>query len=147
MCLPSLSTSTLFARLQADRQGRAGDFAAAYAKSELKAAADAEIERQLALASDLGEPASWPERTGSATGLATPSALGPGSSCHPQTHHRPPPPITRTHTTTTTTPTSPRHELADEATRADLAVTRETVTPFWWALRTLLKYRTTKNYK
>ncbi|KAL4421764.1 hypothetical protein ABPG77_009747 [Micractinium sp. CCAP 211/92] len=73
---------------QADRQGRAGDFAAAYAKSELKAAADAEIERQLALASDL-----------------------------------------------------------DEATRADLAVTRETVTPFWWALRTLLKYRTTKNYK
>ncbi|KAL4431462.1 hypothetical protein ABPG75_006718 [Micractinium tetrahymenae] len=73
---------------QADRQGRAADFGAAYAKSELKTAAEAEIERQLAMASDL-----------------------------------------------------------DEATRADLAVKRETVTPFWWALRTLLKYRTTKNYK
>ena len=28
---------------------------------------------------------------------------------------------------------------ADDETRADLAVKRETVTPFWWALRTLLK--------
>lgn len=36
---------------------------------------------------------------------------------------------------------------ADEATRKDLAVRRETVTPFWWALRTLLKYRTAKNYR
>ncbi|KAL4428045.1 hypothetical protein ABPG75_002134 [Micractinium tetrahymenae] len=72
----------------ADRQGRAADLADAYAKSELKAAADSEVERQLGMASDL-----------------------------------------------------------DEATRKDLAVKRETVTPFWWALRTLLKYRTAKNYK
>jgi hypothetical protein len=28
---------------------------------------------------------------------------------------------------------------ADDETRADLAVKRETVTPFWWALKTLLK--------
>lgn len=28
---------------------------------------------------------------------------------------------------------------ADEATRRDLAVRRDTVTPFWWGLRTLLK--------
>lgn len=72
----------------ADRQGRAGELADAYQKSELKAAADAEVERQLSMASDL-----------------------------------------------------------DEATRKDLAVRRETVTPFWWALRTLLKYRTAKNYR
>jgi hypothetical protein len=39
---------------QADRQGRAGDFAAAFAKSEFKAAADREIEQQLAAHSDLG---------------------------------------------------------------------------------------------
>ena len=40
--------------LQADRQGRAADFAAAYAKSEFKTAAYAEIESQLNQASDLG---------------------------------------------------------------------------------------------
>ncbi|PSC74385.1 P-loop containing nucleoside triphosphate hydrolase isoform B [Micractinium conductrix] len=73
---------------QADRQGRAADFAAAYAKSEFKTAAYAEIESQLNQASDL-----------------------------------------------------------DEATRADLAVKRDTVTPFWWALRTLMKYRALKNFK
>ena len=28
---------------------------------------------------------------------------------------------------------------ADEATKRDLAVRRDTVTPFWWGLRTLLK--------
>jgi hypothetical protein len=39
---------------QADRQGRASDFAAAYAKSELKAEVDQEIAAQLAQASDLG---------------------------------------------------------------------------------------------
>ena len=39
---------------QADRQGRAGDFAATYAKSQYKVAADAEIEKQLAAHSDLG---------------------------------------------------------------------------------------------
>jgi len=43
-----------FPPAQADRQGRAADFAAAYAKSELKVAADEEIERQMATASDLG---------------------------------------------------------------------------------------------
>ena len=40
--------------LQADRQGRASDFGAAYAKSEYKRAADKEIAAQLAMASDLG---------------------------------------------------------------------------------------------
>ena len=40
--------------LQADRQGRASDFGAAYAKSEYKRAADKEIVAQLAMASDLG---------------------------------------------------------------------------------------------
>ena len=35
----------------------------------------------------------------------------------------------------------------DEEARSQLAVRRETVTPFWWALKTLLKYRTTKNYR
>ena len=44
---------------QADRQGRAGDFAAAYAKSEFKTAADREIEQQLAAHSDLG---AWQNR-------------------------------------------------------------------------------------
>ncbi|EFN50715.1 hypothetical protein CHLNCDRAFT_142571 [Chlorella variabilis] len=38
---------------QADRQGRAADLAVAYAKSQLKADADGEVERQLAMASDL----------------------------------------------------------------------------------------------
>lgn len=73
---------------QADRQGRAADFADTYERSEFKAAADKEIAAQLATASDL-----------------------------------------------------------DEATRRDLAVRRDTVTPFWWGLRTLLKYRTLKNYR
>lgn len=44
-------------------------------------------------------------------------------------------------------PTPPPPDHADEATRKDLAVKRETVTPFWWALRTLLRYRTLKNYR
>ena len=39
---------------QADRRGRAGDFAATYAKSKFKTAADREIEQQLAAHSDLG---------------------------------------------------------------------------------------------
>lgn len=39
---------------QADRQGRAADFAAIYAKSELKAEADQETAAQLAQASTLG---------------------------------------------------------------------------------------------
>ena len=30
---------------------------------------------------------------------------------------------------------------ADDATRADLAVRRDTVTPFWWGLKTLFKVR------
>lgn len=74
--------------VQADRQGRSGDFAAAYESSEFKSAADSDIARLLAKAEDL-----------------------------------------------------------DDATKADLAVRRETVTPFWWALKTLFKYRTLKNYK
>ena len=40
--------------MQADRQGHASDFGAAYAKSEYKRAADKEIVAQLAMASDLG---------------------------------------------------------------------------------------------
>lgn len=35
----------------------------------------------------------------------------------------------------------PKH-LQDE-----LAVTRETVTPIWWGLKTLVKYRTPRNYR
>lgn len=35
----------------------------------------------------------------------------------------------------------------DAVAKKELAVTRETVTPFWWALKTLLKYRTLKNYR
>lgn len=39
------------------------------------------------------------------------------------------------------------HQLfMDEETRAELKVTRDTVTPTWWALKTMLKYRTLKNY-
>lgn len=44
---------------QADRQGRTGDFAASYAKSELKTAAEKEIEQQLAGHSDLGARQKW----------------------------------------------------------------------------------------
>lgn len=73
---------------KADRQGKAGDFAAAFEKSELKARGDEEIDAQLAAASELSETA-----------------------------------------------------------KKELAVRRETVTPTWWALRTLFKYRTSKNYK
>lgn len=35
----------------------------------------------------------------------------------------------------------------DEQTKKDLAVKRDTVTPTWWALKTLFKYRTSKNYR
>ncbi|EFN51572.1 hypothetical protein CHLNCDRAFT_140061 [Chlorella variabilis] len=73
---------------QADRQGRSVDFAAAFAGSELKAAADKELEQLLVEAEEM-----------------------------------------------------------DEATEKDMAVKRETVTPFWWALKTLFKYRTAKNYR
>lgn len=52
-----------FSILQADRQGRAADLADAYDKSELKAAADAEVERQLGMASDLGEHCRLPRST------------------------------------------------------------------------------------
>ena len=38
------------------------------------------------------------------------------------------------------------HLIMDEATKAELAVTRDTVTPTWWALKTMFKYRTLKNY-
>lgn len=38
------------------------------------------------------------------------------------------------------------HMIMDEATKAELAVKRDTVTPTWWALRTMFKYRTLKNY-
>jgi hypothetical protein len=34
-----------------------------------------------------------------------------------------------------------------EHLRAELAVQRETVTPLWWGLKTLVKYRTPRNYK
>jgi ATP-binding cassette subfamily G (WHITE) protein 2 len=34
-----------------------------------------------------------------------------------------------------------------EHLRAELAVQHETVTPWWWGLKTLVKYRTPKNYK
>jgi hypothetical protein len=40
--------------VQADRQGRSGDFAAAYESSEFKSAADSDIARLLAKAEDLG---------------------------------------------------------------------------------------------
>jgi ATP-binding cassette, subfamily G (WHITE), member 2 len=29
----------------------------------------------------------------------------------------------------------------------ELAVKRSTVTPWWWGLKTIVKYRTTRNYK
>lgn len=40
-----------------------------------------------------------------------------------------------------------RHIIISENTKRELAVKRDTVTPSWWALRTLFKYRTLKNYK
>ena len=52
---PLYSGSSPDFELQADRQGRAPEFAAAFAKSDLAAMADAEIERQLKQASELGE--------------------------------------------------------------------------------------------
>jgi ATP-binding cassette, subfamily G (WHITE), member 2 len=73
---------------QADRQGRAEEFAAAYDKSDLKLQGDEEIDAQIAA----------------------------GSQLHAES-------------------------------KKDLKVQRETVTPFWWALKTLLKYRTLKNYR
>lgn len=73
---------------QADRQGKASEFASMFDKSQQKLDGDALIEKQLALSSDL-----------------------------------------------------------DETARKELMVKRETVTPFWWALKTLLKYRTSKNYR
>jgi hypothetical protein len=50
----TLRLPRLLPAAQADRQGRSGDFAAAFAKSELKAEADREIEKLLAQSSDLG---------------------------------------------------------------------------------------------
>ncbi|PRW20409.1 P-loop containing nucleoside triphosphate hydrolase [Chlorella sorokiniana] len=82
---------------EADRQNRVADFAAAYERSEFKAAADKEIAAQLATASELAD--------------------------------------------------RPDFCRAEEETQRDLAVRRDTVTPFWWGLRTLLKYRTLKNYR
>jgi ATP-binding cassette, subfamily G (WHITE), member 2 len=73
---------------QADRQNKAGEFAAVFSKSQVKIDADAEINNQLSLVSEL-----------------------------------------------------------DEDARRELAVKRETATPFWYGLKTLLKYRTSKNYK
>lgn len=73
----------------ADRQGKADEFATAFAKSPFKEACDREIEEIVKESSN----------------------------------------------------------ALDDATIRDLAVTRETVTPFWHALITLLKYRTLKNYK
>eukprot|EP00887_Chlorella_sp_A99_P000295 scaffold13.g295.t1 len=72
----------------ADRRGKALEFAQAYDKSELKEHADQEIEAQLKLASSL-----------------------------------------------------------DATSRKSLAVKRGTTTPAWWALWTMLRYRTTKNYR
>ena len=41
------------------------------------------------------------------------------------------------------------HDTSDipPETLAQLAVRHETVTPWWWALWILIKYRTTRNYK
>lgn len=38
------------------------------------------------------------------------------------------------------------HELP-ESIQKELAVTSSTVTPWWWGLRTLIKYRTSRNYR
>jgi ATP-binding cassette subfamily G (WHITE) protein 2 len=73
---------------QADRQGKASEFADLFSQSQNKLDGDYLIEQQLSLSSEL-----------------------------------------------------------DEATKKELAVKRETVTPFWYGLKTLLKYRTTKNYR
>ena len=110
-------------RAQADRQGRSAEFGAAYEKSEHKTAAYAEIEKQLAMSSDLGEwfvlfVCLWCVRLGVwACGACRSAAPSP-----PRTHKR-------THT----------HTHADEATRKDLAVKKDTVTPSWWAIRKLFK--------
>ena len=73
---------------QADRQNKAGDFAAVFAQSQQKRDSDMEINNQLSLVSEL-----------------------------------------------------------DEDARRELQVKRETATPFWWGIRTLLSYRTTRNYR
>lgn len=53
---PACPTSTRRQlNLQADRQGRSVDFAAAFAGSELKAAADKELEQLLVEAEEMGE--------------------------------------------------------------------------------------------
>jgi hypothetical protein len=110
---------------QADRQGRAGDFAATYANSEFKAAADKQIEQQLAAHSDLGAPP-WRcclccLRQRSLLCLLWSTQV----------------PVLTLPSLSAAVPLSP----ADDETRADLAVKRETVTPSWWGLKTLLKVR------
>ena len=37
--------------------------------------------------------------------------------------------------------------VIDEVTKKELAVRKDTVTPTWWALKTMFRYRTTKNYR
>lgn len=109
---------------QADRQGRAAEFAQAFVKSEFKSAADNEIAAQLAQASELGAFVAllWVWRRGAAEDAETAAQLAEAATKPSQPQY--------THTT---------HFAADGASRADLAVKRDTVTPFWWALKTLFK--------
>ncbi|GAB4821435.1 hypothetical protein N2152v2_008481 [Parachlorella kessleri] len=73
---------------QADWKGEAEEFAAAFAGSDLKRIADAEITEQLQQSS-----------------------------------------------------------MLSQQDQKDLAVRRDTVTPFWWGIKTMLQYRTAKNYR
>ena len=110
---------------QADRQGRASDFGAAYAKSKYKQAADKEIAAQLAMASDLG---------GCAGRLCCCRGLHLCTLVQLRCLSEQPAPFLLA---LVFPPWSPHP--ADEETRKDLAVKRDTSVPFWWALRTLLK--------
>lgn len=131
---PACPTSTRRQlNLQADRQGRSVDFAAAFAGSELKAAADKELEQLLVEAEEMGERVAG--RAGFAAGRQRWGAPGgQGRPAGGQAAAVPPPTHPPTHTSTHAPPPP-----ADEATEKDMAVKRETVTPFWWALKTLFK--------
>ena len=102
---------------QADRQGRAADLAVAYAKSQLKADADGEVERQLAMASDLGERRRRVGRLYRTARLRVPGPPGSPADGYPASPRLPRP--------------------ADPATKKDLAVRRATTVPTWKALKTL----------
>ena len=121
----------------ADRAGESAAFADQYAASAMKSDVDEKVDTFLVRTPPGGPPFIHVLR----------DVVGPCMACEAYTTQQEPAAQWRNVRCAAGGAQSSDHATVPERIKAELATARETVTPWWFGLKTLVKYRTPRNYR